>query len=259
MQSYFRAHPKGLKVMNAEEQILKDAIDDASCPSFEDLCSALDGSAAAPKKTEILLHLKNCVRCQVEADLAEEFHSGAVLPQEKEDVEWIEAKLEESGFGMAARPRSRLLRFPRLFSGSGSWKPWAAIAAMALVAVAALQWPSSRPDLPGPAPPSGIVRSQVIELTQPVGLQPQPPMEWSWQAVEGASLYRVRFMEVDGRELLALQTEKTTVATPAPVAEVLRPGKRILWQVTALDGAGANLGSSPPQPVWLEVSTPRPQ
>jgi hypothetical protein len=54
----------------------------------------------------------------------------------------------------------------------------------------------------------------------------------------------VRILEVDRTELWKSETSAVTIQIPDEVREQIKPAKTLLWQVTALDGSGKQLGSS---------------
>jgi hypothetical protein len=84
---------------------------------------------------------------------------------------------------------------------------------------------------------SGTYRSARLEIVGPRGDLAQAPNELRWDPVPGASLYRVRIVEVDATELWSGETTETHVVLPPAVIAQFAPGKSLLWQVEAFRGA----------------------
>jgi hypothetical protein len=88
------------------------------------------------------------------------------------------------------------------------------------------------------------LRSEGVVALAPIGDLMRSPAELRWRTFPGASRYSVKLMEVDHSELWQASLEETAVLLPAAVREKVVPGKTLLWQVTALDGAGKALANS---------------
>ncbi len=236
--------------MTDQEKILKAAMQSPECPAIDDLLSALDGSLEETAAGEIRKHVDSCLACQSEAEVFEDFLTAVANSEQRQDVDWVVARLKQRSAEFEAREtRSRGSRWSGWSSSAtGGWRMPAAIAAMALLAVVMLQWPGPDPELPSP---SGALRSGTVQLLEPRGDQPETPRIWRWQPVEGAHAYLVRFLEVDGRELMLVDSAEPQMGTPPSIAELLSAGRRVLWQVVAQDAGGATINNSSVEAVWV--------
>jgi len=88
------------------------------------------------------------------------------------------------------------------------------------------------------------VRSVQIETTYPIGDLESVPPELRWEPQGGASRYEVRILDVDHGELWQGETTGSTIALPQAVRTEVVPGKKLLWDVTALDSSGRRVASS---------------
>jgi hypothetical protein len=70
------------------------------------------------------------------------------------------------------------------------------------------------------------------------------PPELAWRAVDGASMYHVRLLEVDGTEIWSADTPTTQIAIPPQLRAQLQPGRSFRWQVAASNAAGRIAESS---------------
>src|SRR5207237_303969 len=77
-----------------------------------------------------------------------------------------------------------------------------------------------------------------------VGDVGEGPERFEWQPVSGAVRYHVALMEVDRRELWAIDTSDTSVTLPAAVRRQIVPSKTLLWQVKAVGAADAPIAES---------------
>ena len=81
-------------------------------------------------------------------------------------------------------------------------------------------------------------RSQGVELIAPKGDLPKAPERLRWAAVAGAAQYRVKILEVDRVVLWQGTATSLAVHVPAEIQSKVLPGKRLLWEVEALDAGG---------------------
>lgn len=235
------------------------------CLTTEQLEVLLDGKQSNP-------HLALCARCQAELALLQTFQSGTPLQNEGAAVAWISSHLDRElkNIKNPSRRRSSSPHGVRSLEAQGPWLakmfgigkwrwavPAAALAAVAVMAVVLLR-PPKEPDLQANVGNSKVIyRSQEVQVIGPVGDVQTVPRELQWQAFPGTGNYTVVVMEVDHSQLWHTETKATSVEIPASLSAKMRPGKPILWQVTALDATGRVLGTSQVELFATREHTPR--
>lgn len=206
----------------------------ASCPPTQELILALDEPGENEASGACRRHLQACAYCTAQVALFRSFESAQPAPAEREAVAAIVARLRKRS-PAAAEPWWAKLWRPRFL----------APAAIALAAASVLVI-SNLPPRPGSleTPVDTVMRSSQIAVIAPLGEMTQPPSRLEWQAQTGAAAYRVRLLEVDGAELWHASTAASSIEMPANVLSRIIPGKKLLWDVTALDSSGRALASS---------------
>jgi hypothetical protein len=132
-----------------------------------------------------------------------------------------------------------------------------AIAATVVILIGAGVWMQMRE--PALDPETGapeIYRGDRIETIAPNGDVAAAPNELRWSPVPNASLYRARILEVDRAVVWSGETNEPRAALPAHVVEQFAPGKRLLWEVTALRGHDV-IASSDTREFRVTADTPR--
>ncbi len=228
-------------ITRKERRLLKKALSPTRA------CAAVERLAEPDE--QVLAHLAGCPRCQSERALLAAFESAAPRPEEQAAVSWISMRLERSlATGEPASPRGgvqepwwrRWFTF-RNFNAAGL----ALATAMLAVAVSVGLREGGHPTL---SPPSGTTatafRSGELAALSPAGDLDAPPAELRWEPLASAAGYSVRVMEVDRAVLWSAETREPRAALPPEVLARVVPGKTLLWQVTARDGAGATLAES---------------
>lgn len=207
----------------------------ADCPPLEQLVRALDGSEGDARRKAAEDHAASCAHCRDELALVRKFMDAGPRPEETRDIAWIARRLAKQRMH---RPSRQRLPF---FLGM---RAWAAAACLVLIASGAfyLRQGPGEPSLVGVG--EGVMRSQVLELVEPVGDVPQKPTAFRWRAVPRAVRYQVRLMEVDRREVWRGEATDDVIPVPAPVLALFSPGRSLLWEVSAWDGSGKALGTS---------------
>lgn len=179
-------------------------------------------------------HLSACARCQAEVALFTEFQDGETSAAEADDVNAIveqlnvaQAESSRHANVVSIASRRKLVQ-PRLL----------AVAAMIVVAVAIGYVMQNRePSIEGPIT-RDLYRSQRVEVIAPVGDVAVAPRELQWKPVGAAVHYDVVVSEVDGTILWRASTRESHIALPEDIVRRLVPGKRIVWEVTAMrDGS----------------------
>ena len=212
------------------------------CLSLADM-EVFAGSEAPSSAAQA--HLEKCPHCQTELALLRTFQEAAPVAGEGAAAAWIAAQLERAQKSMGSadrRPvRSRWFAWPRLVLVSA-----AALAVVAVVVTLGIQWRSQRePELrAGVIGSNATYRSSSIHALAPAGDTDAAVTAFRWEAVQGATQYKVTVMEVDHAIIWSGTTQQPTLGLSREVRRIMRPGKSLLWQVVALDGAGRALGES---------------
>jgi hypothetical protein len=204
------------------------------------------GEARTARESE---HLRDCVRCQTEVALWQEFDASSPSSDEGAAVAWVVAELGrragQAAPAAAARP-ARWLRLPR----------WAAVAAT--VAFAALVgyglW-DPEPRVDGRPDASATYRSQQVQSIAPVGTVATAPRALEWAPVSGAVAYDVQVLEVDRVVLWKGVSASPRIELPAGVIAQLLPGKTVLWEVVARNAAGVVVAESGSQKVRVATDS----
>jgi hypothetical protein len=240
----------------------------ASCATLEQLGRLCDRDHVGSADTRVAEHVATCLRCRTELALLKQFESGALRPDEQEDVRWIAARLARDVArltagealpiprGASARRTTAWRRFlaPRALAAS------LAVAAAGLVVVLNVRGrdgtPPALPDVT--AGPSSF-RSDAIPLKGPAGDLDVAPKELRWEPAAGAATYSVQVMEVDRTPVWSADSREASIALPASVRARVVPGKPFLWQVVAKDAGGQAIASSDMQRFRLRLRTPKPE
>lgn len=198
------------------------------CPSLEDLATiVLEGSDGA--REDLAKHAETCGRCAAEIELVGTWQAAESSLGKLED-----RQLER------LRERSELPTRP-----TRSWLPRVASAAAALLALAsaAVFFLGGRaPELPERGEGPGVVRGSSVELIEPVGQLDLRPSSWSWSAVEGAAMYRLSILRVDGEIVTVTETPQTSWRSSSDLALISRVTYG--WKVEAV-ARGEVIASSP--------------
>ncbi len=223
------------------------------CLTLEELGRWTDGSFSEEEKSRASSHLAGCSRCQTELTLLQEFDRATPQPQDQTAVSWIVAELKRRSSELAPATED-VSRSAPSSTRRGSGRRSSAVrrisatalslAAMVTAVVVGLSVRTSKePALISDGVPTAL-RSEGVVALAPIGDLMQSPAELRWRPLSGAARYSVKLMEVDRSELWEASSEQTAVLLPAAVREKVVPGKTLLWQVTALDGAGKALANS---------------
>lgn len=212
----------------------RDALDRTLQPTPGCIPIERFGEAFTVRENE---HLTGCARCQTELALWQEFDSSTPSADEGGAVQWVVAELGRRS-AQARTPSDRRwwrLQRPRF------------AAAAATIAVAALigygVW--------DPEPPVGVrqdapqvYRAGGVQAVSPLGDVAAAPLSLEWAPLPGAVVYDVELLEVDRASLWHGTASSTRIELPSGVIAQLVPGKTVLWEVTARNGAGAVVAES---------------
>ncbi len=191
-------------------------------------------------------HVAQCPHCQTELALFAQMEQPAnpaavkAISRRLERVNWANA----GRTGVPEQPRSlwhRLL-LPRFLAPASL----ALASALVLVTVVQVNRSPVKADLQTAEREIGSqkLRSQQLLAIAPLGMVPAPPTELRWEPVSGSLQYEVNLMEVDHATLWKDRVSQPSATVPASVAAKMLPGKKLLWEVNALDANGKQIASS---------------
>jgi hypothetical protein len=240
-----------------DREILKAALAPGpDCLPLEQLGRYADAALDVDEQTAAAAHIRSCPNCQAELALMKAFTSSALQPDEGAVVSDGIARLER--------------RTPEIAGGAlvadspgRRWSPFNAARAAVVAAAVLLVAVAGAFVLRSPTPPAlpatvnagdDVTRSQTISVRGPIGDLRESPGRFEWMAVDRASRYRVRLMEVDRREVWSASTATTTIELPPEVRALSVPSKTLVWDVTAYDSSGVAIAESGSQAFRL---TPR--
>lgn len=201
----------------------------AQCVSLEELAT-MDAAAVAAHP-----HVAACPRCRTELELMQVFREG-------------DDRLEVSSVanGISERLRARRQPAKGWWQRSGVQRLAMAASVAAILVSSAVLMQRRAPELPsGLGGEEVVYRSGSIQLSGPAGDVDAVPGLLEWKPISGAARYSVRLLEVDQTEIWKGVSAKTGIELPPAIRQKVLPGKTLLWQVTALDGRGTSIASSP--------------
>jgi hypothetical protein len=249
---------------SAERELWKEAVSPTeACLTIEELGRWSD--QWLPDRAPVAsAHIARCPRCQAELAMLNEFQSAATRPEDADSVSWITAELERRFDQIrvaapltAPRPglrseRSRWVQYlfgPRPLRGALGFAGLLALIAAVLQLRGAQEPELSSDAVSGPV----VMRSEELVALSPTGDLKQAPRELRWQATPGAARYLVKVMEVDRTELWKTESSLTSASLPTALVARIVPGKKLLWQVTAIDSAGRTVATSQILPFRLAI------
>ena len=227
--------------MNSNQKVSQALAHTGDCPALDQLIELL---AAKDPATEA--HLGACPHCTTELALYREFQQPAVRPEEKADIEAIVARLRQNSPVPKAAWWTSLWSIKFMAPAS---------VAMAAVLVGLFLWVPSQTNLRMAPHVSGgddAMRSARVEILSPTGTLLDAPSKLEWQAVRGATSYRISLEEVDRTAVWSGTVDQTSVSLSPEVRAKVVPSKTFLWQVLAVDAKGAVIGDSGAQRFKME-------
>jgi hypothetical protein len=200
-------------------------------------------------------HVDNCVRCQSELALFREFEESPPASGEGADVSSIVAALARR---QAATPdRTARTRFAGLTSAPWRWTM--AAAALAFITTGVYLMRDREPAVREISNSSLTYRVLRLDVRGPVGDVASAPTVLEWVAPKGAVSYDVDLLEVDRKPLWRTTSSVSHVDLPAFIVRQLVPGKAVLWEVRAKNGANHVVAESGTQEFRVAIagSSPR--
>jgi len=195
-------------------------------------------------------HVETCTRCQTEVALWREFDQAEASADEGAAVQWIVAELGRRNRPVAEAPPAK--RFAWLTPAIRRWST--AVAAVALVTTAGyLTW-DREPAVHTPTSSPETYRTGQLQIVGPIGDVPNAPAALEWVPAKGAVSYDVSLLEVDRTPLWRSISSTPRIALPPPIVNRLVPGKAILWEVRARNGANTVIAESGTQQFRVELA-----
>ena len=189
-------------------------------------------------------HLAGCAHCQTELAMLKSFEQSTPTAEEGAAVAWIAAQLERQQNAPAAQQKVTRVPFWRMMFRVPYMAGAAALAAVLIFGISLYHGNSDGPGRINPGLGDGQFRSGSIHLVSPITDQNSVPAEFRWDAVQGASSYRVELKDVAGITLAsAKSTQNVLPVTPEMRANMV-PDKPLKWTVTAMDAAGKEIANS---------------
>lgn len=225
------------------------------CLPLEVLGRYVDALLSPIEHAATVRHLEACMACYAEHALLHSFTAGRITAEERRPVQVI----------VRALRRRERLRFDAVSGSpavgryrplSSSWRVALGLAVVLLAVASGHEFSISRPsDLAARGSTGGgASRSLAVELVAPRGDQAVAPRRLEWRPLNGATLYRVRLVEVDRHEVWSIETMATEVDLPDAVRALVVPAKTLVWDVTAYDAKHAPIGESPPERFRLGIT-----
>ena len=210
-----------------------------NCLSLDALERLAEGVPSDPKSAQ---HAAGCPHCQAELAMLRSFESMLPSKNASEAVQWVAAHLDSEP-DMLSSPVPTpfwhtLLRMPNLAG---------AATLMLVIGLGLSLYVSNRQGRPTlDVQPTDLqnMRSDDVQLESPSGELDRTPEDFRWYALPLAKSYSVQLLEVDGTVLWSKQSAGNVLVVSPELKSKIRPGKQLLWKVTALDASGKPIAQS---------------
>ncbi len=217
------------------------AAETKECLPLEVLEQMMDNTSRDAKAAA---HLAGCAHCQTELAMLKSFEQSTPTAEEGAAVAWIAAQLERQQNAPAAQQKVAPVPFWRMMFRVPYMAGAAALAAVLIFGISLYHGNSDGPGKINPGLGNGQFRSGAIHLVSPITDQNSVPAEFHWDAVQGASSYRVELKDVAGITLATAKSAQNVLpVTPEMKANML-PGKPLKWTVTAMNADGKEIANS---------------
>ncbi len=189
-------------------------------------------------------HLAGCAHCQTELAMLKNFEQSTPSADEGAAVAWIAAQLERQQNAPAAQQKVVRVPFWRMMFRVPYLAGAAALAAVLIVGISLYHGNSDGPGKINPGLGNGQFRSGAIHLVSPIAEQSSAPVEFRWDAVQGASSYTVELKDVAGITLATAKSSQNVLPVTPEMKANMVSEKPLKWKVTALDAAGTEIANS---------------
>ena len=193
------------------------AAETKDCLPLEVLERMMDNTSRDAKAAA---HLAGCAHCQTELAMLKNFEQSTPSADEGAAVAWIAAQLERQQNAPAAQQKVARVPFWRTMFRVPYMAGAAALAAVLIFGISLYHGNSDGPGKINPGLGNGQFRSGAIHLVSPITDQNSVPAEFRWDAVQGASSYRVELKDVAGITLASAKSAQNVLpVTPEMKAE----------------------------------------
>jgi hypothetical protein len=217
------------------------AAETKECLPLEVLEQMMDNTSGDAKAAA---HLAGCAHCQTELAMLKSFEQSTPTAEEGAAVAWIAAQLERQQNAPAAQQRVARVPFWRMMFRVPYMAGAAALAAVLIFGISLYHGNSDGPGTLNPGLGNGQFRSGAIHLVSPIADQNSVPAEFRWDAVQGASSYRVELKDVAGITLASAKSAQNVLPVTPEMKAVMISGKPLKWTVTAMNAAGKEIANS---------------
>jgi hypothetical protein len=198
----------------------------------------------ASRDAKAAAHLAGCAHCQTELAMLKNFEQSTPSADEGAAVAWIAAQLERRQSAPVAQQKIVRVPFWRTMFRVPYMAGAAALAAVLIFGFSLYHGNSDGPGKINPGLGSGSFRSGSIHLVSPIADQNSAPAEFRWDAVQGASSYKVELQDVAGITLATANSAQNVLSITPEMKAVMVPGKPLKWKVTAIDATGKEIANS---------------
>jgi hypothetical protein len=198
----------------------------------------------ASRDAKAAAHLAGCAHCQTELAMLKNFEQSTPSADEGAAVAWIAAQLERRQSAPVAQQKIVRVPFWRTMFRVPYMAGAAALAAVLIFGISLYHGNSDGPGKINPGLGSGSFRSGSIHLVSPIADQNSAPAEFRWDAVQGASSYKVELQDVAGITLATANSAQNVLSITPEMKAVMVPGKPLKWKVTAIDATGKEIANS---------------
>lgn len=198
----------------------------------------------ASRDAKAAAHLAGCAHCQTELAMLKSFEQSTPTAEEGAAVAWIAAQLERQQNAPAAQQKVTPVPFWRMMFRVPYMAGAAALAAVLIVGISLYHGNSDGPGKLNPGLGNGQFRSGAIHLVSPIADQSSAPAEFRWDAVQGASSYRVELKDVAGITLASAKSSQNVLAVTLEMKANMISGKPLKWTVTAMNADGKEIANS---------------
>ena len=217
------------------------AAETKECLPLEVLEQMMDNTSRDAKAAA---HLAGCAHCQTELAMLKNFEQSTPSADEGAAVAWIAAQLERQQNAPAAQQKVAPVPFWRTMFRVPYMAGAAALAAVLIFGISLYHGNSDGPGKINPGLGNGQFRSGAIHLVSPITDQNSAPAEFRWDAVQGASSYRVELKDVAGITLASAKSAQNVLPVTPEMRANMVSGKPLKWKVTAMDADGKEIANS---------------
>ena len=217
------------------------AAETKDCLPLEVLEQMMDNTSRDAKAAA---HLAGCAHCQTELAMLKSFEQSTPTAEEGAAVAWIAAQLERQQNAPAAQQKIARVPFWRTMFRVPYMAGAAALAAVLIFGISLYHGNSDGPGKINPGLGDGQFRSGAIHLVSPIADQNNAPAEFRWDAVQGASSYRIELKDVAGITLASAKSSQNVLPVTPEMKANMVSGKPLKWTVTAMNADGKEIANS---------------